>query len=313
MMVLNAEERTPCGALFEVLKRSGGISHKELASLILSNRPLSDGRSPASRANDRTWLSRFVVHAPVGSLQPLYFRDFGMAAQGVMARLKSRHGKALSNESIVSMVCGESGQMLERALAEQRQDTTLYRNALERLAKGQGYSAGERAEAVLVLFIAAGCTANVRQAVGYALDYARAVHGGLTTTPMAAGSFASSVQVAQGPRRLGLMRIADGYVVGGVHWVAPELGGIEIGSLVTGENDVVEVELDVSAQHARIWHDGERWMVRDLGSSNGTWVVDGASGEECRLGPEDSREIQPGDELRLGSATVFVLVEGAIS
>ena len=71
---------TPCGALFDVMKKHASISYKELAGLILSNRPLSDGRSPISRVGDRTWISRFIVHAPAGSLQERYFCDYGVAA-----------------------------------------------------------------------------------------------------------------------------------------------------------------------------------------------------------------------------------------
>lgn len=56
-MVFRQADLTPCGVLFDVFKRKGGISHKELAGLILSDRPLSDGRSASSRAADRTWLS----------------------------------------------------------------------------------------------------------------------------------------------------------------------------------------------------------------------------------------------------------------
>ena len=68
-----ANDITPCSALFSAMKKQGGISYKELAGLILSGKPLSDGRSPVSRINDRTWVSRFIVHAPVGSLQDRYF------------------------------------------------------------------------------------------------------------------------------------------------------------------------------------------------------------------------------------------------
>lgn len=71
-----ATELTPCGALFETMKRYGGISHKDLARLVLSGRPLADGKSPLSRCDDRTWVSRFIVHAPVGSLQDRYFCDW---------------------------------------------------------------------------------------------------------------------------------------------------------------------------------------------------------------------------------------------
>ena len=93
-----ATELTPCGALFETMKRYGGISHKDLARLVLSGRPLADGKSPLSRCDDRTWVSRFIVHAPVGSLQDRYFCDWGVAALRVSARLRSRDGKGLSAE-----------------------------------------------------------------------------------------------------------------------------------------------------------------------------------------------------------------------
>ena len=41
-----ATELTPCGALFETMKRYGGISHKDLARLVLSGRPLPRREGP---------------------------------------------------------------------------------------------------------------------------------------------------------------------------------------------------------------------------------------------------------------------------
>ena len=64
-----SDELTPCGVMFDVFKRSCAIKHNELAEMVLSSRPLSDGRSPKSRTSDRSWVSRFIVHAPAGSLQ----------------------------------------------------------------------------------------------------------------------------------------------------------------------------------------------------------------------------------------------------
>lgn len=62
-------ELTPCGAMFDIFKRAAHLSHIELCGLVLSSRPLADGRSPQSRAADRSWVSRFIVRAPVGTLQ----------------------------------------------------------------------------------------------------------------------------------------------------------------------------------------------------------------------------------------------------
>ena len=52
-------ELTPCGAMFDIFKRAAHLSHIELCGLVLSSRPLADGRSPQSRAADRSWVSRF--------------------------------------------------------------------------------------------------------------------------------------------------------------------------------------------------------------------------------------------------------------
>lgn len=47
-------ELTPCGAMFDIFKRAAHLSHIELCDLVLSSRPLADGRSPQSRAADRS-------------------------------------------------------------------------------------------------------------------------------------------------------------------------------------------------------------------------------------------------------------------
>ena len=105
MPLKRANEQTPCGALFDILKRFGGISHKELASMILSERPLADGRSPQSRSSDRSWVSRFVVHAPADASQERLFRDYGVAAQRVMNRLRtSRSGSRTCAEILLSLI-----------------------------------------------------------------------------------------------------------------------------------------------------------------------------------------------------------------
>ncbi len=53
-------------------------------------------------------------------------------------------------------------------------------------------------------------------------------------------------------------------------------------------------DLDVSGRHAAVFRQGAHWMVRDLGSSNGTWV------NGARL--KGDRALSPGDVLRFGSA-----------
>ena len=153
-------ELTPCGAMFDIFKRAAHLSHIELCGLVLSSRPLADGRSPQSRAADRSWVSRFIVRAPVGTLQERYFADYGTSAARIMSQLALRRRNPMDAAAVTNMVCGPAGEPMVRALEECHQDTNLYRNALERLSQAAELMPAERAEATLVLFVAVGCSAE---------------------------------------------------------------------------------------------------------------------------------------------------------
>ena len=84
-----------------------------------------------------------------------------------------------------------------------------------------------------------------------------------------------------------------------------------IGALALGDCDITDVDSDVSAEHARIWRsDQDGWLVKDLGSSNGTFVVDGANRIQNELQGDAVAALHAGDELHLGNSTVFAVVEG---
>lgn len=124
-------ELTPCGAMFDIFKRAAHLSHIELCGLVLSSRPLADGRSPQSRAADRSWVSRFIVRAPVGTLQQRYFAEYGTSAARIMSQLALRQRNPMDSTAVINMVCGPAGEPMVRALEECHQDTNLYRNALD--------------------------------------------------------------------------------------------------------------------------------------------------------------------------------------
>ena len=149
-------ELTPCGAMFDIFKRAAHLSHIELCGLVLSSRPLADGRSPQSRAADRSWVSRFIVRAPVGTLQQRYFAEYGTSAARIMSQLALRQRNPMDSTAVINMVCGPAGEPMVRALEECHQDTNLYRNALDRLSQAAELMPAERAEVVLVLFVAVG-------------------------------------------------------------------------------------------------------------------------------------------------------------
>ena len=304
---------TPCGAMFDIFKRHAHLSHIELCTLILSTRPLADGRSAASRAADRSWVSRFIVRAPVGTLQERYFADYGTSAAKILSHLRLRQRAPMEPAAVMNMICGPSGDAMCQALAEAHQDANLYRNALARLSQAAELAPAERAEAVLVLFVAVGCSANVRASVTYAIDYAHTTCGGSTSTPRSMSVEDGRADADERPRHpLGLLRVRDGYVVSAPLWIDPTLEGVEVGALVTGEGDITDVGGDVSARHAHIWCDGTgTWRVEDLGSTNGTMVVSGANRVCRQVEPGRTATLEPGDELKLGESTVYAILLGA--
>lgn len=323
--MMAATAATPCSVLFSTMKKRGGISYKELAGLILSGKPLSDGRSPVSRINDRTWVSRFIVHAPAGSLQDKYFCDFGIGALRVVSRLKSKEGRGLSSAQVLDLVCAAEGGAMADALAACRQDVSLYRNTVARLAAGGRFTVDERAEIAVVLFLVAGCTADVRRAVSFALDYSQSVHGGALETPATASPIeAQSERDAAGLPEpalwLQLLRIVDGYVAGGPYWIAPTAEGAEVGALALGEGAVTDVGAGVSARHLHLWRDEAGvWRAEGLGSRNGSVLRSGATLELTVIEPPRAEgdgfepapvEVRPGDELLLADDTVFLVLAG---
>ena len=87
-------------------------------------------------------------------------------------------------------------------------------------------------------------------------------------------------------------RYLDGAFAGQVHIVRKEFATIGRHPSADLPFDASR-DLDVSGRHAAVFRQGGRWMVRDLGSTNGTWV------NGARL--KGDRELFPGDVLRFGS------------
>ncbi len=63
----------------------------------------------------------------------------------------------------------------------------------------------------------------------------------------------------------------------------------------------------ISRRHARIWRDGNNFLVEDLGSSNGT-VLSRSAAESFRLPPKQPQVLSAGDRLRLGDATLHFII-----
>ncbi len=63
----------------------------------------------------------------------------------------------------------------------------------------------------------------------------------------------------------------------------------------------------ISRKHARIWREGERFFLEDLGSSNGT-IVFTNDNQPVRLLPRQPHGLSHGDKLRLGDTTLLFTI-----
>ena len=101
-----------------------------------------------------------------------------------------------------------------------------------------------------------------------------------------------------------------------MHMLHPD--GTVIGLLPKARHMVTDVAEDVSRQHARIWREDGRWYVAGLGSTNGTRLISGATGQvetvelpRAERAPQDKPlpvEIAPTDILCLGETTQFIIM-----
>ncbi len=63
----------------------------------------------------------------------------------------------------------------------------------------------------------------------------------------------------------------------------------------------------ISRRHARIWREGSEFMVEDLGSSNGTYLLPVIS-DTVRLQPRQPQLLTNGDKIRLGDTTLHFIL-----
>jgi serine/threonine-protein kinase len=63
----------------------------------------------------------------------------------------------------------------------------------------------------------------------------------------------------------------------------------------------------ISRRHARIWREGNTFLVEDLGSSNGTMLVPIVH-DSFRLSPRQPHALTNGDKIRVGDTTLHFVV-----
>ena len=80
---------TPSSYMYSDLRSFGGITNKDAASELLTDRTVCGNGAPRDRINERTFLSRQIVHATPSQVHPDFFGDFHQSAQTITSKIVS--------------------------------------------------------------------------------------------------------------------------------------------------------------------------------------------------------------------------------
>ena len=308
--------KTPSATMYAALKECG-ISNREAAGTLLNTALTFDGRQLRDRIDESSQLSRRIVHTRPGEIPAELFCDFTQTCPAIEHQILRRLGvsrrtrrEADPSQRLRQRLLADYAPAMEDALSACDVDPSLYRNMVTYLEQADLPREEDRTLLHLMLFVVTGCLGDPQAAADLLVPYATDTlgadfHTAHTVTSANPYRAAKPVQL-----KLGIVRVVEGSIKAGSHIWTLDPAGTTIGLLAGSATDVTDVESDVSRQHARIWYEGGRWLLQDLGSTNGTHVISGASGLESKVGtdPAEAVEIAATDTICLGASTRFVVM-----
>ena len=318
----------PSSVMYAELK-SMGIDNRSAAYMMIDTDKTYSDVNMRARIESRDQLSRFIVHVAPGSIPPELFKDFAQSAQALLfeAMHKERSDKANETaESILERLTGPAAEKMMSALTACGVDASAYRNAHAAIANKNNMGSQTRALMNFALFVATGCTGDPLKGAKAAEECSAHLLGEGFLTPRNTVVEKPEPLTEAPIEALSLVRIVNGRMkaASSFYELAANERGTEIGTLAEGESYIRDVDADVSRRHARVFMDQDgRWFVEDLGSTNGTSVIEGSSKEvrvvappraEREQGWESPRcEIFPTDTICLGATTRFMVIPMAQS
>ena len=293
-----------------------GVSNHDAALALLDARLTFDGRALQERIDESSQLSRRIVHTVPGELPIGLFVNFHLSCPQlyrkiieIMTLTKCDGRQDLAIARLTEELSTGYFERMASALESNGVDSLPYRNMVSYVDLAD-VDDSNRALLHFMMFVITGCLGNPRVASLYTVDYATDILGVDYHTAQAAIGTASKPVEVEADVGLGLVRIVDGRIKAGAstHVLDPE--GTELGLLPRAKHTIIDVGTDVSRKHARVWREDGRWLIRDLGSTNGTRVVSGTTGDEIPVGsgPDVQVELHPTDIVCLGETTRFIVV-----
>ena len=300
------ETRKPRELVFEELKHTWGIDKTPAFKMLASDRRVSD-----KEGKHATGKTSFYKEDPVKYL-PEDFKPFDKTSTELLARMRSTQKGPRTNGEIIDYLSGEASERLVESFGLYGINPAIYTNAVNDVVNNGELSETDKAQLLVILFFAAGCTGDVRLAVEQ-MNAAKKPMGARFVT-MQSDDFLENEATVED---LVLIRTDTPGKEGG-YPLSTDPEGTVIGRTTTEKHAVNDAAGDVSEYHARIWRDDKGvWWLEDLGSTNGTWIRTGFPAETIVVAPpKDKREpkttygpvkIDGGDELLFGAVTEFLV------
>ncbi len=313
--------QTPTAYLFEELRKRAKLSNRDAALILLSTRPIYAGRSPRDRIGERTFLSREVVHVLPDRINPSVYGDFFQSAQTITSRLVGVNGWGDGAcRQVITRYSGDAASVMVNLLNAYGREGRIYANTVMRVRSMQLARENDRAVLLVLAFIAVGCLADARASSDLVERFTR------EKLARSFGTVVTNVRpkVQQtlydnAPDLIGLVRVINGAIRPPIYPLSQGPKGTVVGSLPTEDSSITDVEVDVSRRHLIVWYQNKQWWCQGLGSTNGTFLIRGITGDILTVeAPRMSRSasapalpiaIEAGDTLCLGRRTRFQVIQ----
>ena len=279
--------------MYSDLRSFGGITNKDAASELLTDRTVCGNGAPRDRINERTFLSRQIVHATPSQVHPEFFGDFHQSAQTITSKIVSNLANPCAYHEVIEHYGGVAALLRHYSL-----DGNLYANAIRRINASPMSETSDKAVLLVMMFLTTGCLADPAIA-------ARTTHSFMekklsftfsTLRPTLARP-KHTTKSAGRPIKLGLIRIDNEVACSPIYPLSTSEKGTTIGLLATGSNSINDVDIDVSRKHLRIFEGADKSIteIEPQGSAN------------KKVPPPV--KISHGDTLCLGKTTRFLVLK----
>lgn len=308
---------TPSSYMYSDLRSFGGITNKEAASELLTDQTLCGNGAPRDRINERTFLSRQIVHATPSQVHPEYFGDFHQSAQTITSKIASNLAMPCAYHEVIKHYGGQAAKEMGALLRHYSLDGNLYANAIRRINASPMPESSDKAVLLVMMFLIAGCLADPEIAAKTTRSFmAKKLSFTFSTLKPALVRPDHAAKCADKPIKLGLIRVDNEVACSPIYPLSTSEEGTVIGLFATGSQNINDVDIDVSRNHLRIFKHGNTWYAQGLGSTNGTTLISGADKSVTVVDPQEHAtkqclpvKINHGDTLCLGKTTRFLILK----